>query len=128
MHSQKPKSGVGAFIGGFIVGAIVLSIAGFVWWGWVLGGTATQMAETRAQTAIVEVLTPVCVAQFLADANVAARYEAFKAASEYGRRDIVRRDGYANLPGTDTANHGLAESCSLKLTEKYEDWKKSTSS
>jgi hypothetical protein len=38
-------------------------IVGFVWGGWVTGGTAGKMATASADTAVVQALTPLCVAK-----------------------------------------------------------------
>ena len=41
-------------------GAIALAIVGFMWGGWVTGGTAEQTARTRADAAVVTALAPIC--------------------------------------------------------------------
>jgi len=48
---------------GAIAGAIAAIIIGFAWGGWVTGGKAGRMAETSAETAVVQALTPLCVAK-----------------------------------------------------------------
>ena len=49
---------------GVVGGAVVLAIVGFSWGGWVTGGTAEEMANDRADSAVVAALAPICVAQF----------------------------------------------------------------
>ena len=45
-------------------GAAALALIGFAWGGWVTGGTAKQMAEKSASTAVVAALAPICVNNF----------------------------------------------------------------
>ncbi len=59
MNWEKITLGFWSAIGG----AIVLAIIGFNWGGWVTGGTAEGMAAD----AVVDRLTPICVAQFNQD-------------------------------------------------------------
>ena len=59
---QVPAS-VKPAIWGAIGGAVAAMIIGFVWGGWVTGGTAGQMASASAQDATVLALTPLCVAK-----------------------------------------------------------------
>lgn len=48
---------------GVIGGAIAAMIIGFSWGGWVTGGTARDMEAASAEAAIVQALTPICVAK-----------------------------------------------------------------
>ena len=59
---QVPAS-VKPAIWGAIGGAVAAMIIGFVWGGWVTGGTAERMVATSAQDASVLALTPLCVAK-----------------------------------------------------------------
>jgi hypothetical protein len=60
---MKVPQSVKPLVWGAIGGAIVAMIIGFVWGGWVTGGTAQDMEEASAQAAVVNALTPVCVAK-----------------------------------------------------------------
>jgi hypothetical protein len=46
---------------GAVVGATALAVAGFMWGGWVTGGSAEATALKRSQSAVVAVLTPICI-------------------------------------------------------------------
>jgi hypothetical protein len=48
---------------GAIAGAIAAMIIGFVWGGWVTGGTSATNATAAAQTAVVQAFVPLCVAK-----------------------------------------------------------------
>ena len=56
---EKIKS----FTGNAIVGAIVISIVGFSWWGWVLESTANQKAKQMSEEAVMISLANICVYQ-----------------------------------------------------------------
>ena len=59
---QVPES-VKPAIWGAIGGAVAAMIIGFVWGGWVTGGTVERMVVTSAEGASVLALTPLCVAK-----------------------------------------------------------------
>ncbi len=45
-------------------GAILLAIVGFTWGGWMTTSSANKLADQRADTAVVAILTPICVDKF----------------------------------------------------------------
>jgi len=47
---------------GLVGGAIAAIVVGFVWGGWVTGGTAAKMEKASAKEAIAQTFTPLCVA------------------------------------------------------------------
>ena len=49
---------------GAVVGAVATMIVGFNWGGWMLGGTARDLAYTTANSAVVAAIAPICVDQF----------------------------------------------------------------
>ena len=46
---------------GAVVGATALAVAGFMWGGWVTGGSAEATVLKRSQSAVVAVRTPICI-------------------------------------------------------------------
>lgn len=48
---------------GVIGGGIAAMVIGFGWGGWVTGGTAGRMEAASAEAAVVQALTPLCVAK-----------------------------------------------------------------
>jgi hypothetical protein len=54
---MKIPASVEPAVWGAIGGAIAATVIGFVWGGWVTGGTAGQMVTTGAETAIVQAFT-----------------------------------------------------------------------
>ena len=49
---------------GAALGAVTTIVIGFNWGGWTLGGTAKEMAQKSASSAVVAVLAPICVDKF----------------------------------------------------------------
>ena len=55
---------------GVAIGAIASMAIGFSWGGWMLGSTANRHAAEQASTAVVAVLTPICVEKFLQNSGM----------------------------------------------------------
>jgi alpha/beta superfamily hydrolase len=100
---------------GIAGGAIALAIIGFSWGGWVTGSTADKAAKQRADAAVVSALLPVCVERFQASADAAAHFAALKKASSWEQGPYVEKGGWANMPGSKTANSDLARACAEAL-------------
>jgi hypothetical protein len=115
MRSMKVSPSLRPGIWGAVIGAAVISVLGFSIFGWTLGGTAERMARKRAQTAVVDVLAPICVERFRQQADVAAKLTEFNKASVWDRRLIIEKGGWATVPGTDTANSAAATACAERL-------------
>jgi hypothetical protein len=98
-------------------GAIVLAIVGFAWGGWVTASSAERSAKQRAEAAVVAALLPVCVAKFQASADVAVHLAALKKASSWEQGPYVEKGGWANMPGSTTANSDLARACAEALSK-----------
>jgi len=102
---------------GAIGGAIVLAIVGFAWGGWVLGGTAQNMAEELAQRAVVDRLAPICVEQFNQDSEKDQKLKKLKEANPWERDDYVEKQGWATMPGEKNPDSKVAEKCAELLVE-----------
>ena len=102
---------------GAAAGAIALAIYGFAWGGWVTAGSAEKASRQRADTAVVAALVPVCVAKFNGATDVAVHAAALKKASSWEQGPYVEKGGWANMPGTATANSDLARACADALTK-----------
>lgn len=100
---------------GAVAGAAGISIVGFAQFGWVLGGTAEQMARQRAETAVVNGLVPICVDRFQHEPDAAARLVQLRQVSTWDRRQFVERGGWATMPGSTTPNSPLAGACADRL-------------
>ena len=98
-----------------MIGAASISVLGFSVFGWTLGGTAGRMAKERAEAAVIEVLTPICVEKFHAQVDVSAKLTEFKKASTWDRQLIIDNSGWATVPGTDAPSKALARACAEGL-------------
>src|SRR5204863_7549230 len=102
---MKKYPSLKAGIWGAVIGSIGISVIGFSSFGWVLGSTSERMAKERAQTAVVDVLAPICVEKFQHQADAAAQLAEFtKVSSSWGPRAIIEKGGCATRPGSDAPN------------------------
>jgi hypothetical protein len=109
---QVPAS-VKPAIWGAIGGAIAAMIIGFVWGGWVTGGTAGQMASASAQDASVLALTPLCVAK---GEQQPEQLVLLKKESSWSRGDFVTKAGWvANV--NEKYRSTVATACATALVE-----------
>jgi hypothetical protein len=96
--------------------AIILTmIVGFNWGGWVTGGTAQKMATVAAQTAVVQRLAPICVAQFNLDPAKAQKLTELQATSTYERGKYVTTQGWATMPGEAKPDSKVADACAKQI-------------
>ena len=106
------KPGIKEGLWGAVGGAIAAIIVGFVWGGWVTGGSAERMAATQSSIAVVEALVPVCVALSVSDPAGPAKLEQLAALkSSYERTDFVMKAGWATMPTAKEPNRKVAEAC-----------------
>jgi hypothetical protein len=82
--------------------------------GWTLGSTAERLANERVEAAVVNALSPICVAKFRQQADV--RLAEFNEASSWDRSALIQKGGWATTPGSDTAiTAAVASACAGKL-------------
>ncbi len=96
---------------GVAIGAAALALVGFYWGGWVTGSKAMAMAEQAG----IEQLVPICVGQFSADGDKAAKLAAFKKIDSWKRSEYVIQQGWATMPGATKANSDVARNCATKI-------------
>ena len=109
---QVPAS-VKPAIWGAIGGAVAAMIIGFVWGGWVTGGTAGQMAATSAQDATVLALTPLCVAK---GEQQPEQLVLLKKESSWNRGDFVIKAGWVDSV-SEKYRTKVATACASTLVE-----------
>lgn len=98
------------------IGAIVLTLVlGFTRGGWTTSATAAKLAETSAETAVIARLTPICVAQFNADSQHAAKLAELKAVNSFQRGSFVQDQGWATMPGETAPDNRVARECASQL-------------
>lgn len=96
---------------GAAAGAAILAV-GLFWSGMaVTSGSAEDMARTQAQDAVVENLTPICVAQFLIAENRVQLRKDLEAKDRWDRAGFVKTNGWATMPGSDDPTDDIASGC-----------------
>lgn len=102
-----------------LAAAVVLTmVIGFVWGGWVTGGSAQSTANTTAEEAVVMRLAPICVAQFNQDPQRDAKLVELREMTSYARRTYVSEQGWATMPGEDAPDRNVATACATLLMEE----------
>jgi nucleoid-associated protein YgaU len=100
---------------GMAVGAVVTMIVGFNWGGWMLGGTAKQVADTQANSAVMAALAPICVAQFQSAADAPSQLALLKKVSTWEQGSFIEKGGWDKMPGSKSADNGVARACANML-------------
>jgi hypothetical protein len=112
-------SSVKPAVWGAVAGAVAISVIGFSQFGWTLGSSAERMANERAQTAVVTVLTPICVEKFRQQTEATAKLAEFSAefskATSWDQRSIIEKGGWATISGSETPNSAVVTACAEKL-------------
>ncbi len=81
-------------------------------------GTANKLAAERADTAIVAVLTPICVEKFTQSGEAIANLAALrKISSSWEQGNFIEKGGWATRPGATSADYVLARACAEKLVQ-----------
>ena len=113
---EKIKIGVWSAIGG----AIITMIIGFAWGGWVLGSNSLNMGEKMARNAVVERLTPICVAQFNQDLERDKKLKEFKEIDSWKKDQYVKDQGWATMPFEKEPDSRVADSCSALIAKNIQ--------
>jgi hypothetical protein len=100
-------------IWGAIGGAIAAMIVGFVWGGWVTGGTSERNAGVAAQTAVEQAFVPHCVAKAEQEPD---KLLLLKKESSYSRYDFVSKAGWVSNVA-EKYRRNVAEACALAIVE-----------
>ena len=98
---------------GAVGGAIAAMIIGFVWGGWVTGGTSERTAGAAAQTAVVQNFVPLCVAKSERQPD---QLVLLKKESSYQRTEFVIKAGWADSV-TQKYRREVAEQCASAIVE-----------
>ena len=108
MDFEKIKIG----LAGVALGAFALFGIGFGMSGWVLAGTAQE----RTQIAVIDRLTPICVAQFQRDPLKSQKLKSLKKLSYDEHGKYVATQGWATMPGESNPDNAVAEKCGDRIS------------
>ena len=112
---KETKAALKPALWGAAAGAIALAIVGFNWGGWVTGGTAETIAKSRAATAVVAVLAPICVEKFRQAAGASANLAEMKKATSWDQSTFIEKGGWATMPGSTEPDSAVARACAETL-------------
>ena len=103
---------------GIVIGAAASMVIGFSWGGWVTEATANKLAAEQASTAVVTVLTPICVEKFMQNGDAQENLTALrKISSNWEQGRYLEKGGFATRPGAASSDYELARACAAKLIE-----------
>ncbi len=117
MPESKIQEMIKPLVWGAIGGAILTMIIGFAWGGWVTGGTAQTTAKEMADTAVLDRLTPICVAQFNQDPEKDKKLKELKEKSSWEKDKYVQDQGWATMPFEKEPDREVAEKCAEKIAQ-----------
>jgi hypothetical protein len=94
------------FLQGIASGAVATIAIGFIWGGWVTGGTARSMSAMAENSGRMSVLVPMCVAQFTATDGAVTK---FKGASSYSRDNVISE--FVKTVASTNMDYSFARAC-----------------
>ena len=120
MANENEKSNwerIKSFFWNAIVGAIIISIVGFGWLGWVTGGTAQQEAKQMSEEAVNDRLAKICVYQAIQDPGKDLKLKELIKESSWTRGDYVIKQGWSTMAGEEEPESGVADKCAELLLD-----------
>ena len=94
------------FLQGIAFGAVAAMTIGFIWGGWVTGGTARTMSAMAESSGRMSILVPMCVAQFTAADGAVAK---FKAAGSYSKDNVIGE--FVKTVASTSMDYSFARAC-----------------
>ena len=101
---------------GAVAGAVIATVIGFQWGGWMLGSTAANQVRDAEKASIVRVLAPICADRFQHSADAGANLAALKKADSWERDDIITKAGWTTFPGSEP-DRNVAKACAALLSQ-----------
>lgn len=100
---------------GIAIGAAATLVVGFYWGGWVTAGTAKQMVQKSAESAVVSALVPICVDKFQHQADAATTLTELKKINSWQQGPFIEKGGWATMPGATSPDAAVARACAEML-------------
>jgi hypothetical protein len=92
---------------GFVGGAVVAMIIGFVWGGW----TTSSTSQAKSDAAVLANQAAICVAQFIKEPKSKERLDEFEKIESYKRSEFIQKGGWDKMPGQKEASYDVANAC-----------------
>ena len=89
---------------GVAAGAVATVVIGFGWGGWMLGGSAKELADNAASSAVVAAIAPICADQFQRSADAVVNLTALRKTDTWQQAAYVEKGGWAVMPGSKAAD------------------------
>jgi len=105
--SPETYAKVQGAIWGFVLGAGIAMIIGFMWGGWTTSSTTQKMSDEAVLTS----RAAICVAQFMNGANNEKQIKEFQGTESYQRSALIEKGGWDKMPGQETATWGVSTAC-----------------
>lgn len=113
-ESYRPSKGIWFWSCVACVAATI--VIGFSWGGWVTGGTSTQLAANAASEASAQMAAADCIIRFKKGPDATGQLTALKKAdSSYEQADLIKKNGWATMPGSKDPVEGAADICARNL-------------
>jgi hypothetical protein len=100
-----------------IIGIAVWSAVGFSWFGHGFDWTTQSGARQMSTNDVVEHLATICVAQARRSVGAEAAIKELGAVRSWERREYIETAKWATMPGSESAQSGVANLCASKLLE-----------
>lgn len=112
--SYRPSKGIRFWSCLACVAATI--VIGFGWGGWVTSGTATRLATDAAAGAGAQMAAADCIVRFKNGPDATAQLAALKKADgSYEQADLIKKNGWATMPGSKDPVEGAADICARNL-------------
>ena len=100
-------------IWGFIIGALIAIIVGFMWGGW----TTTGSAQTMSDEAVLASQAAICVAQFMKQPNYEEKLKELMdlGGGSWSKIEFIEKGGWDKMPGQAEAGDTVARACAQGL-------------
>ena len=109
------KTQLKPFAWGAGAGAVVLAIVLFATGTVVTSSSAKTQARLMSQTAVVDSLAEICVAQFEHTSDKDEKLSKLVATDSWKRGSFVSEQGWATMPGSDAPETQVASACAVRL-------------
>ena len=105
--SPEMHAKVTGIVWGFVFGAGIAMMVGFMWGGWTTSSTTQKMSDEAVLTS----RAAICVAQFMNGPNHKMKIKEFQGTESYQRSDFIEKGGWDKMPGEEKAAWGVSSAC-----------------
>ena len=100
-----------------LIAVVVWSAVGFCWFGYGFNWTTQLGASRMSNEVLVDNLASICVAQARDSSDADASLAKLAALQNWKRREFIVEAKWANMPGSDSPQSGVADLCATRLLD-----------